>query len=54
METGMPSNLCFQMDLSNPAKFDKMMNMNRSRYGHSSVFLRGVVYVIGGYAHPDT
>ena len=28
--------------------------MAKARYGHCSVFVKGFIYVIGGYAHPDT
>jgi N-acetylneuraminic acid mutarotase len=46
--------MVFIVDLSNPTKFDKLISMNKPRYGHASVFMKNCVYVFGGYSHQDT
>ena len=48
-----PSSLCFELNLKSITKPVKKKNMLLKRYGHSSVFLNGFIYIMGGFSHKD-
>ena len=48
-----PSSSVFELQLRAINKPIKKKNMFLKRYGHSSIFLNGFVYCIGGFSHKD-
>ena len=50
---GFPSSAVCEFNLNHLRKPKKKRNMLLKRYGHLSVYINGIVYVIGGFSHKD-
>ena len=48
-----PTNIVIEIKANNINKVAMLKTMIMKRYGHSSVFINGVLFVIGGYEHID-
>lgn len=53
ISTHAPSSAVYEMNMRSLSRNVKKKSMNIKRYGHSSVFLSGFVYSIGGFSHKD-
>ena len=50
---GFPSSNCTEFVIKNIKKPKKKRPMQLKRYGHTSVYMNGFVYIIGGFSHKD-
>lgn len=52
--TGEASDAAYKANITTVANFERIGSMANKRYGHCSVCLRGILYVVGGFDHQDT
>lgn len=48
-----PSSLCFEISIKSITRPVKKKNMLLKRYGHSTIFLNGYIFALGGFSHKD-
>jgi hypothetical protein len=49
----MPNNFLYEMNTSNITVASRKKPMNIKRFGHISIYIKGSIYVIGGFYHKD-
>lgn len=49
-----PSSICLELNTKTITKPLKKKNMLLKRYGHCSICINGLLYVLGGFSHKDT
>lgn len=51
---GEPSESVFKAVMPDINNFQKVASMNNKRYGHSAIYVKGYLWVAGGFDHQDT
>lgn len=47
------SNVLYEINLNTFTTASKKKPMDQKRYGHSAMYIKGIMYVMGGYTHKN-